>query len=85
MTLNIKVLGSGCPNCNRLEKHARDAVAQLGVEATIEKVSDLDEYLKYGVLATPALVVNEKLVVSGRVPAASQIVSLVSGVLAETD
>ena len=82
MTLNIKVLGSGCPNCSRLEKHARDAVAQLDVDAIIEKVSDLDEYLKYGVLSTPALVVNEKLVVSGRVPAASQIVALLSEALA---
>ncbi|MCX7670062.1 MAG: thioredoxin family protein [Anaerolineae bacterium] len=82
MTLDIKVLGSGCANCARLEKHVKAAVEQLGVEATITKTGDLNEYAKYNLLATPGLVVNEKLVVAGRVPAVSQIVTLLANALA---
>lgn len=83
MTLNIKVLGSGCANCARLEKHVKAAVEQLGVEATIVKSGDFDEYAKYNLLATPGLVVNDKLVAAGRVPAVSQIVTLLANELAE--
>lgn len=83
MTLNIKVLGSGCANCARLEKHAKAAVEQLGVEATFVKTGDFDEYARYNILATPGLVVNDKLVAAGRVPAVSQIVTLLTNVLAE--
>ncbi len=82
MTLHIKILGGGCANCDRLEKHAKAAVAQLGVEATFEKTGDFDEYARYGILATPGLVVNDKLVVSGKVPAVSQIVTLLANELA---
>jgi small redox-active disulfide protein 2 len=83
MTLHIKILGGGCANCERLEKHAKQAVAQLGVEATFEKTGDFDEYAKYGLLATPGLVVNDKLVSGGKVPAVSQVVTLLTNVLAE--
>ena len=83
MTLHIKILGGGCANCDRLEKHAKQAVAQLGVEATFEKTGDFDEYAKYGLLATPGLVINDKLVSGGKVPAVSQVVTLLTNVLAE--
>ncbi|MEN6409391.1 MAG: thioredoxin family protein [Anaerolineaceae bacterium] len=71
--LNIKVLGPGCNNCKRLEANARQAVESLGIEAVIEKVTTYDEIHKYPILATPGLVVNEKLVSAGRVPEAAEI------------
>jgi small redox-active disulfide protein 2 len=69
----IKVLGSGCANCVNLEKATRTAVADLGLDATIEKVTDYAAILGYGVMSTPALVVDEKVVLSGRVPTAAQV------------
>ena len=73
MTLHIKILGGGCANCERLEKNAKQAVAQLGVEATFEKSGDTKEYARYGLLATPGLVVNEKLVCGGRIPTEAEV------------
>ena len=82
MTLHIKILGGGCPNCERLEKNAKLAVQQLGVEATFEKSGDFEEYARYNLLATPGLVVNDKLVAGGRVPSSAQIEALLSGLIA---
>jgi small redox-active disulfide protein 2 len=64
----IKVLGPGCGKCAALERRTREAVDTLGVSATIEKVDDYPTIVGYGVTATPALVVDEKVVASGRVP-----------------
>jgi len=74
----IKVLGPGCKNCERLEMHADQAVEQLQaenpkLEVTVEKVTDVNAFLDYGLLKTPGLVINEKLVSSGRIPSQSQI------------
>ncbi|MDY0012522.1 MAG: thioredoxin family protein [Rhodocyclaceae bacterium] len=66
--LTIKVLGPGCANCKKLEEVAREAVASLGVDARIVKVTDMGEIIAYNVLKTPGLVINEKLVSSGRIP-----------------
>ena len=66
--LNIKVLGPGCANCRKLEEIAREAVASLGVAAEIDKVTDMQQIIDYGVLKTPGLVINGKLVSSGRIP-----------------
>jgi small redox-active disulfide protein 2 len=71
--VNIKVLGSGCANCKRLEATARKAVEALGIEAEIEKVTDYAEIMKYPIIATPGLVVNEKLVSAGRIPNEAEI------------
>lgn len=71
--MTIKILGPGCANCRRLEELARRAVEDLGMQAEIVKVSDTDGILAYDVLATPGLVINEKLVSSGRIPAPSTI------------
>ncbi|MER2599676.1 MAG: thioredoxin family protein [Caldilineales bacterium] len=68
MTIHIKVLGPGCPNCRKVELNVQTAVAQSGVEASIEKVTDYAEFARYGLLATPGLVINEKLVSGGRIP-----------------
>jgi len=74
----IKILGPGCKNCANLEKAARKAVADLGLDATIEKVTDYGQIASYGVMRTPGLVVDEKLLVSGRVPDAREIATLLS-------
>ncbi len=74
----IKVLGSGCANCHRLEEVARQAVTQLGIEAEIVKVTDMKDIMSYGVMSTPALVVDEELKLAGRVPTLDQVVALLS-------
>jgi len=79
--LNIKILGPGCANCARVEAVAKNAVAVLGVEAHIEKVTDYIEIMKYNVLATPGLVINEKLVAAGRIPHQSEVNTWIAGAL----
>ncbi|MFT5874190.1 MAG: small redox-active disulfide protein 2 [Clostridium sp.] len=69
----IKVLGSGCANCKKLEENTKKAVEELGIEATIEKVEDFKKIMAYGVMKTPALVVDEKVKIMGRVPSSDEI------------
>lgn len=71
--MEIKVLGTGCAKCKTLEKLTRDAVAESGVTAEIEKVEDIYKIMSYGVMSTPALVIDKKVVVSGRVPSLTEI------------
>ena len=71
--MNIKVLGSGCANCKKLEENTQKAIAELGIEATIEKVTEFVDIMAYGVMKTPALVVDEKVKVMGRVPTSDEI------------
>jgi len=78
--LSIKVFGSGCPNCQRVEQHTLEAVKQLqrtqpDLDVTIEKVRDPELFAAYGLLATPGLVINEKLVSAGRIPSVDDILS----------
>ena len=82
--LSIKVLGPGCANCRKVEEVARKAIATLGVEATFEKVTDYGDMMEYGLLATPGLVVNEKLVAGGRIPSEAEISQWVTSTLATT-
>jgi small redox-active disulfide protein 2 len=82
MSLKIKVLGGGCANCANLEKNVRSALVQLGAVAEIEHVSDPGEYARYGLLFTPGLVVNGKLVSAGRVPEVNEVVTLLTNELA---
>jgi small redox-active disulfide protein 2 len=74
----IKILGSGCANCQRLEANAKQAVAGLGLQATVEKVTDYADIASYGVMRTPGLVVDDQVLVSGRVPSVDEIVSLLT-------
>jgi small redox-active disulfide protein 2 len=71
--LTIKVLGSDCENCKRLEATIRKVVQSLGIEAEILHVTDYAEIMKYPILSTPGLVVNEKLVSAGRIPSEGEI------------
>lgn len=71
--MNIKILGTGCPNCQRLEANVRQAVEELGLEAEIEKVTEISEILGYGVMGTPALAVDEEVKVFGRVAGTEEI------------
>lgn len=81
MTVIIKVLGPGCHNCKTLERITREAVATLGIDATIEKVEDYPTIVGYGVMSTPALVIDEKVVVSGRVPTPAHVRELLQAAL----
>ncbi|MDI6712415.1 MAG: thioredoxin family protein [Anaerosomatales bacterium] len=74
----IKVLGSGCKNCDRLEAAAREAVERLGLDATIEHVRDFADIMAYGVMTTPALVVDEQVKLAGRVPSVDDVVRILS-------
>lgn len=65
--MNIKILGTGCSNCKKLEANVKKAVEELGIEASIEKVEAIEDIMKYGVMGTPALVVDEQVKVAGRV------------------
>jgi small redox-active disulfide protein 2 len=71
--LTVKVLGSGCANCKKLEAVTRKVVADLGLQAEIEKVTDYAEIMKYPILSTPGLVVNEQVVSAGRIPSEAEI------------
>jgi small redox-active disulfide protein 2 len=73
LTMEIKILGTGCPKCKTLEKLTRDVVEQNGIDATITKVEDIMEIMKYGIMTTPALVVNGKVEIKGRVPSSDEI------------
>ncbi len=81
--LNIKILGSGCANCKRLEAETRTALDAEGIMYHLTKVTEYADIMAYGVLSTPALVINEKVVSSGRIPARSKIVELAREVEAE--
>ena len=74
--MDIKILGSGCTNCQRLEAVTHDAVDQLGLEATFDKVTDPAEIASWGVMRTPALVIDDEVVLSGRVPSADDVKKL---------
>ena len=76
--MNIKILGTGCPNCQRLEANTKQALSELKMEATVEKVTEIQDIMSYGVMGTPALVVDEKVEVSGRIPDVSEIKAILS-------
>ncbi len=78
MIVTIKVLGSGCMNCKTLEQRTVEALNNIHVDATIEKVTDYQQIASYGVLRTPGLVVDNKVIVQGRVPTVEQIQELLT-------
>lgn len=76
--MEIKVLGTGCPKCKTLEQATQNAINELGFQATISKVEDIVDIMNYGVMRTPALVINEKVVLSGRVPNVKEIKEIIT-------
>ena len=73
----IKVLGPGCPKCQELMQQTEQAVSELNLECTVEKITDIDKILGYGVMMTPALVVNGEVKVTGKVPSVDEIKKLI--------
>jgi small redox-active disulfide protein 2 len=82
--LNIKVLGSGCPNCKKVEAIARQAVDHMGLQVEFVKVSDYNKILAYNILSTPGLVINEKVVCAGRIPTEAEITTWLTNAEMET-
>lgn len=83
--MEIKILGTGCPKCKRLEQVTREALADLGVTATITKVTDVTAIIAYEVLLTPGLVIDERVVVAGRLPGKDEVSSVIAMALAEAE
>jgi small redox-active disulfide protein 2 len=79
--LTIKVLGSGCANCKRVEQISHKVVDQLAIEAEVIKVTDYDDILAYGVMNTPGLVINGEVVCAGRIPAEAEVTTWVTTAL----
>ena len=81
--MKIKVLGSGCARCHQLEQTTREVVKELGIDADIEDVKDVKKIMEYPILTTPGLVIDEKLVCSGRVPSKSEVTTFITTALAK--
>ncbi|MEP2668550.1 MAG: thioredoxin family protein [Cyclobacteriaceae bacterium] len=73
---HIKILGTGCPKCKQTEAVVKEVIDQLGIEATVEKVEDIEKIMEYNVLSTPALVIDEQIKIKGRVPMSDEVKSL---------
>ncbi len=71
--MDIKILGPGCPNCQKVAAFAKEAAHELGIKASLEKITDMAEITKYPILRTPGLVINGQLVSSGRIPTKAEI------------
>lgn len=78
MALDIKILGTGCPKCNNLEKLTRKAVEEEGLEASIEKIDDILKIMEYGIMRTPGLVVNGEVKISGSLPSEKELKKLLT-------
>jgi small redox-active disulfide protein 2 len=76
--MEVKILGTGCPKCKTLEQMTRDIISQNNIDATVTKVDDIMDIMKYNIITTPALVIDEKVVVKGRVPSAEEIKQLLT-------
>ncbi len=74
--MEIKILGTGCPKCKTLEELTKQAVAELDIAANVEKVEDIEKIMSYGIIRTPGLVINGKVLITGRVPSVKEIKDL---------
>jgi len=81
--MKIKVLGPGCARCHQLEQTVKDVVKELGIDADIDYVKDIKKIMEYPILTTPGLVIDEKLVVSGRVPSKAEVTTFITTALAK--
>ena len=76
--MKIKILGPGCSRCTTLERITRDAIAEMGITAEIEKEEDIIKIMNFGILHTPGLVINEKLILSGRIPSTDEMKEIIT-------
>lgn len=83
--MNIKILGPGCARCHQLGKTTQEVVKELGIDADIEEVKDINKIMEYPILTTPGLVINGQLACAGRVPAKTELTQLIANALAEED
>ena len=83
--MNIKILGPGCARCQQLEKTTKEVVKELGVDAEVEEVKDINKIMEYPILTTPGLVINEQLVCAGRVPTKAELTQFIANALAKED
>ena len=83
--MHIKILGTGCAKCHQLEKTTREAVAELGIDADIEEIKDMKKMLEYPILMTPGLVINEKVVSSGKVLTKAEVEHLIMNAMASEE
>ena len=81
--MKIKVLGPGCARCHQLEQTTREVVKELGIDAEIDYVKDIKQIMEYPILTTPGLVIDEKLVCSGRVPSKAEVSTYITTALAK--
>jgi len=79
--MKIKVLGPGCARCQQLERTTKEVVEELGIDAEVEEIKDIKKIMEYPILTTPGLVINEKLVCSGRVPTKSEVTTFITTAL----
>jgi len=79
----IKILGTGCARCNQLENITREALKELGIEARIEHVREINKIMEYPILTTPGLVIDEEVVLAGRVPSKAEVTSIITTALAK--
>jgi small redox-active disulfide protein 2 len=84
-SMKIKILGTGCPKCRKLYSEAEKAIAACGVKAALEKVERIEEIIKYGIMATPGLVINDEVKASGRIPQSDEIASWISAAEERTE
>jgi small redox-active disulfide protein 2 len=76
--MHIKILGTGCPRCKTLEREVTDTLAEMNISANVSKVDDIMKIVEYGIMHTPALVIDEKVVLSGRVPGVSELKEIIT-------
>ena len=79
--MKIKILGPGCARCQQLERTTKEVVKELGIDAEVEEIKDMKKIMEYPILTTPGLVINEKLVCSGRVPTKSEVTTFITTAL----
>jgi small redox-active disulfide protein 2 len=78
MSKTIKILGTGCPKCQSMTNVVKDAISENNIDATIEKVEDIMEIMKYNVMTTPALVIDDVITIKGRVPSKQEVLALLN-------
>jgi small redox-active disulfide protein 2 len=81
--MNIKILGTGCAKCNQLENVTKDVLKEMGIEVQIDHVKDIKKIMEYPILATPGLVINEEVVLAGRVPSKTEVTKIITTALAK--